>query len=63
MKVLTHRPRYIEPAVILEFGEEAFSATETKETIPAAQSTRKSAVMPKVVTVGLVETKVDKAEG
>jgi hypothetical protein len=30
MKVLTHRPRYIEPAVIPEFGEGASSAAETK---------------------------------
>jgi hypothetical protein len=33
MKVLTHRPRYIEPVVIPEFGQGASSATETKETI------------------------------
>jgi hypothetical protein len=36
MKVLTHRPRYIEPAVIPEFGEGASSAAETKETVPSA---------------------------
>jgi hypothetical protein len=63
MKVLTHRPRYIEPAVIPEFGEGASSATETKEIVPTAQSTEEPAAMPKVLTVGLVETKVDKAEG
>jgi hypothetical protein len=62
MKVLTHRPRYIEPAVIPEFGEGASSAAETRETVPPAQSTEESAVMPKVPTVKLVETKVDKAE-
>jgi hypothetical protein len=33
IKVLTHWPRYIEPAVIPEFGEGAFSAAE-KETVP-----------------------------
>jgi hypothetical protein len=34
MKVLTHRPRYIETAVVPEFGGEASSAAETRETIP-----------------------------
>jgi hypothetical protein len=36
MKVLTHRPRYIEPAMIPEFDEEASSAAKTKETVPPA---------------------------
>src|SRR5688572_14133613 len=36
IKVLTHRPRYIEPAVIPEFGKGASSAAETKETAPPA---------------------------
>jgi hypothetical protein len=30
LKVLSHRPRYIEPAVIPEFGEGASSAVKTK---------------------------------
>jgi hypothetical protein len=34
MKVLTHRSRYIEPAVIPEFGEGASSTAKTKETAP-----------------------------
>jgi hypothetical protein len=34
MKVLTHRPRYIEPAVIPEFGKGASSTAKTKETAP-----------------------------
>jgi hypothetical protein len=63
MKVLTHRPRYIEPVVIPEFGEGASSAAKTKETIPSVQSTKEPVVMPKVPSVKLVETKVDKAEG
>jgi hypothetical protein len=63
MKVLTHRSRYIEPAVIPEFGEGDSSAAKTKETVPTAQSTRELAAMPNVLTVGLVETKVDKAKG
>jgi hypothetical protein len=34
LKVLTHRPRYIEPAVVSEFGGETSSAIEPKEPIP-----------------------------
>jgi hypothetical protein len=34
LKVLTHRPRYIEPAIVPEFGEETSSATEAKEPAP-----------------------------
>jgi hypothetical protein len=34
MKVMTHRPRYIESAVIPEFGKGTCSAAEAKETIP-----------------------------
>jgi hypothetical protein len=65
MKVLTHRPRYIEPAVIPEFGEGASSAAKTKEIVPPAQRTEESAIMPKLPLVELVETKADKdkAEG
>jgi hypothetical protein len=62
VKVLTHRPRYIEPAVVPEFGAGTSSATEIREIVPTAQSTEEPAVMPKVLTVKLVETKVDKAE-
>jgi hypothetical protein len=39
MKVLTHRPRYIEPVVVPMFGEEASSAAESRETAPPAQRT------------------------
>jgi hypothetical protein len=60
MKVLTHWPRYIEPAVIPEFGEGASSAVKAKESIPPAQRTEESATMPKVPSVELVETKADK---
>jgi hypothetical protein len=34
VKVLTHRPRYIEPATVPEFVGETSSATEAKEPIP-----------------------------
>jgi hypothetical protein len=60
MKVLTHRPCYIEPTVVPEFGGEASSAAETKETIPPVQRTEEPAIMPKAPSVELVETKDDK---
>jgi hypothetical protein len=36
VKVLTHRPRYIEPAVVPEFGAGSSSAAEATETAPIA---------------------------
>jgi hypothetical protein len=62
VKVLTHRPRYIEPAVVPEFGAGSSSATEATETAPIAQSTEEATVMPKVPIADPVEAKVDKAE-
>jgi hypothetical protein len=63
MKVITHRPRYIEPVVVPEFGEGASSAAETRVTTSSTQSTEEPVVMPKVLTVKVVETKADMAEG
>jgi hypothetical protein len=60
MKVLTHRPRYIEPTVILELGEGTSPSAETKETVPPVQRTKESAIMPKIPLVKLVEPKADK---
>jgi hypothetical protein len=64
MKVLTHRPRYIEPAVVPEFDGEVSSAAESRETVPPMQRVEEPAIMPKAPSVELVETKVnkDKAE-
>jgi hypothetical protein len=62
VKVLIHRPRYIESAVVPEFSAGTSSATEIKETAPTVQSTEEPAVMSKMLTVELVETKVDKVE-
>jgi hypothetical protein len=46
LKVLTHRPRYIEPAIVPEFGGETSSAVEAKG--PALmQRIEESAAMPK----------------
>jgi hypothetical protein len=60
MKVLTHRPCYIEPAVVPEFGGEASSATESREIVPPVQRTEEPAIMPKAPSVELIEMKVDK---
>jgi hypothetical protein len=46
VKVLTHRPRYIEPAIVPELVSEASSATEAKKPIPA-QKTEELTSTPK----------------
>jgi hypothetical protein len=63
VKVLTHRPRYIEPAVVLEFGEGASSTAEARQAAPIAQSVEEPTVMLKVSTVGPTKAKNDKVEG
>ena len=57
----THRPRYIEPAVVPEFGEGTSSTAETKQAAPIAKSVEESIVVPKMPTVGPAEAKDDKA--
>jgi hypothetical protein len=46
LKVLTHRPRYIEPAIVPEFGGETSSAAAPKEPTPI-QKAEEPATMPK----------------
>jgi hypothetical protein len=62
VKVLTHRSRYIEPVVVPKFGAVSSSVAKTIQTVSTAHGAEEPAVMPKVLTVKLVETKVDKAE-
>jgi hypothetical protein len=62
MKVLTHRPRYIEPVVVPKFVAGSSSSAEAKEVVPIMQSTEEPIVMPKVPTVGPAEARDDKAE-
>jgi hypothetical protein len=62
MKVLTHRPRYIEPVVIPEFGKGTSSAAEATETVPIVHNAEELTVVPKVLTVEPVEKKIDRAE-
>jgi hypothetical protein len=61
IKVLTHRPQYIETAVVPEFGEGTSSAAEAKQVASAAQSAEGSTIAPKVPIVGLAEAKDDAA--
>jgi hypothetical protein len=62
VKVLTHRSRYIEPAVVPEFGAGSTSAAEATQTASIIESVEEPTVMPKMHTVKAVEDKVDKAE-
>jgi hypothetical protein len=62
VKVLTHRPRYIEPAVVPEFGAGSSSAAGATETAPIPQSTEEASVMPKVPIVEPAEAKFCRAE-
>jgi hypothetical protein len=60
MKVLTHRPRYIEPAVVPKFDGEAPSAAEPRETAPPTQRTEAPTTMSKLPSIELAESKTDK---
>jgi hypothetical protein len=64
LKVLTHRPRYIEPVVVHEFGGETSSAAEPKEPIPPTQKAEEPATMSKAPSAEQAESKTgrDKAE-
>jgi hypothetical protein len=62
LKVLTHRPRYIEPAIVPKFGEETSSAATPKEPIPSTQKAEEPATLPKAPSAKLAEPKTDKAE-
>ena len=62
VKVLTHRSRYIEPAIVPEFGVGSSSAAEAKQTVPIMQSAEEPTVVPKVLIVEPTLSKDDKAE-
>jgi hypothetical protein len=57
MKVLTHRPRYIETVVVPEFGEGTSSAAEAKQAAPAEAEAEGLTTVPKVPVVGSAEAK------
>jgi hypothetical protein len=62
VKVLTHRPHYIEPTVVPDFGAGSSSAAEAIQTAPIAQRAEEPTVILKTHTVEPVKDKVDKAE-
>jgi hypothetical protein len=62
VKVLTHRSRYIEAAIVPELGEGTSSAAKARQTAPIVQSAEESTVVPKVPTVGPAKAKDDKAK-
>jgi hypothetical protein len=61
MKVLTHRPRYIESVVVPKFGTGTSSAAKPKRAAPIVQSAEEPTKVPKVPTVGPAEVKDDMA--
>jgi hypothetical protein len=62
LKVLTHRPRYIETAIVPEFGGETSSVTEAKEPAPPTQKIEEPTAMPKAPSAKLAEPKTDNIE-
>jgi hypothetical protein len=64
LMVLTHRSRYIEPAVVPKLGEKISSVAESKELIPPTQKTEEPATMPKAPSAEQAKAKTskDKAE-
>jgi hypothetical protein len=62
LKVLTHRPRYIEPAIVPEFAGETSLVTEAKEPAPLIQKIEEPATMPKVPSTELVESQANKGK-
>jgi hypothetical protein len=62
LKVLTHRPRYIESAMVPAFGAGSSSAAKTIQTASTAHGTEEPAVMPKMHIAVPAEDKAEKAK-
>jgi hypothetical protein len=62
LKVLTHRQRYIEPAIVPEFSGETSSAIEAKGPAPPTQKIEEPAAMLKAPSAKLAKPKTDKIE-
>jgi hypothetical protein len=62
LKVLTHRPHYIEPAVVPEFDGETSSAPAPKEPISSTQKAEEPVTLPKASSDKVAEPKTDKTE-
>jgi hypothetical protein len=62
IKVLTHRPRYIETATMPKFDEGASSTIEAEQAAPAIRSAEESTTVPKVSATELAEVPIQTAE-
>jgi hypothetical protein len=62
LKVLTHQPRYIEPAVVPEFDGETSLATDLGKAAPPTQRTEEPTAMPKLPSGELAKTKTNKGK-
>jgi hypothetical protein len=60
LKVLTHQPRYIEPAIVPEFSDETSSATEAKGPTSPTQKIEEPAAMPKAPSAKQAEAETGK---
>jgi hypothetical protein len=63
VKVLTHRSRYIEPAVVPQFGVGSPPTAEAAQSASITQSAKEPTIMPKTHTVKAVVDKINTAEG
>jgi hypothetical protein len=62
IKVLTHRPRYIETAIVPKFDEGTSSTAEVEQVAPVGRSAKESAAVPKVSATGSAEVLKQTAE-
>jgi hypothetical protein len=62
IKVLTHRPRYIETATVPKFGEGTSSAAEAEQAAPAVRSAEESVAVPKISATRSAEVPIQTAE-
>jgi hypothetical protein len=62
IKILTHRPRYIETAILPKFGEGTSSTAGTEQTTPAGLTAEESTEVPKVPIAKPAEAKEEAAK-
>jgi hypothetical protein len=62
IKVLTHRPRYIETTTVPKFGEGTSSTVEAEQAAPAGRSAKESAIVPKVSATGSTDVLIQTAK-
>jgi hypothetical protein len=62
IKVLTHRPRYIETATVPKFYEGASSTVKAEQAAPTARSTKESTAVIKVSATESAEVPIQTTE-